>query len=89
MQYKYLFKQLKNKQLKKNVGTTDKIVRIVAAVLVAVLYFTGVISGTLAIVLLVFSAVFIATAFMSYCPLYSIFGIKTCPFNKDETTKVE
>jgi hypothetical protein len=63
--------------MKKNMGTTDKIVRIVAAIAVAVLYFTNVISGTLAIVLLLIAGIFILTSFISFCPLYWPFGIST------------
>jgi hypothetical protein len=63
--------------MKTNMGTTDKIIRTLLAVLIAVLYFTGVISGTLGIVLLVLSAVFLLTSFISFCPLYYPFGIST------------
>lgn len=60
-------------------GSTDKIIRIVIAAILGVLYYTGTISGTLGIVLLVLAGVFIATSLISFCPLYAIFGIKTCP----------
>lgn len=63
--------------MKKNVGTTDKAIRIIAAVLIAVLYFTNVISGTVAIVLGVLAAVFVLTSLVSVCPLYMPFGINT------------
>ena len=65
--------------MKKNMGTVDKAVRILAAVLIIVLYFTNVISGTLAIVLLVIAGAFIATSLISSCPLYLPFGISTRP----------
>ncbi len=64
--------------MKKNMGTTDRIIRTLIAVVVAVLYFTNVISGTVAIVLAVLGGVFILTSAVSFCPLYTIFGIKTC-----------
>lgn len=60
-----------------NMGTTDKIVRILLAALVIVLYFTGVISGLTAIILLVVAGIFIVTSFISFCPLYYPFGIST------------
>ena len=60
-------------------GNTDKIIRILAAVLIAVLYFTNLISGTLATILLVIAGVFILTSFISFCPLYLPFGISTKP----------
>ena len=64
--------------MKSNMGTTDKIIRIAAAVLIVILYFTGVITLTLGIVLLVIAGVFILTSLVSFCPLYSIFGVNTC-----------
>lgn len=63
--------------MKKNMGTLDKSIRIIAAVIIASLYFTKVISGTLAIILLVFAVVFIITSFISFCPLYPIIGLNT------------
>lgn len=64
--------------MKSNMGTTDKIIRIAAAVLIVILYFTGIISLTVGIVLLVIAGVFILTSLISFCPLYTIFGINTC-----------
>ncbi len=63
--------------MKKNMGTLDKIVRILAALVIAGLYFANVISGTIAIVLLVVAGIFILTSFISFCPLYFPFGIST------------
>lgn len=63
--------------MKKNMGTVDKVVRILVAIVIAGLYFANVISGTVAIVLLVLAGVFILTSFMSFCPLYAPFGIST------------
>jgi hypothetical protein len=64
--------------MKKNMGTIDKAVRIVIALVIAGLYFTNVISGTLGIVLLVLAAVFVLTSLVSTCPLYMPFGLSTC-----------
>lgn len=58
-------------------GTTDKVVRILAAVAIAIMYFTGAISGVTASILLVLAGVFILTSFISFCPLYLPFGIST------------
>ena len=58
-------------------GSSDKIIRIIIAAVIAVLYFTNVITGVLGIVLLIFAAVFVLTSFISFCPLYTIFGIST------------
>lgn len=70
--------------MKKNMGSTDKIIRIVLALVISVLYFSGTISGTLGLVLLILGAVFLLTSFISFCPLYVPFGISTC---KTEGTK--
>jgi hypothetical protein len=63
--------------MKKNMGTIDKVIRIMVAVVVVILYFTHVISGVLAIVLLALSAIFVITSLISFCPLYLPFGINT------------
>lgn len=63
--------------MKKNMGGLDRGLRILAAVAIALLYFTGVLSGTLAIILLVLAGVFILTGFISFCPLYYPFRIST------------
>lgn len=60
-----------------NMGTVDRTIRILVAVAVAVLYFTGRIGGTLAIVLGLFAAVFVVTSFIGTCPLYIPLGIST------------
>ena len=63
--------------MKQNMGTIDKVVRILVAIAIGILYFSHVISGTVAIVLLILAAIFIVTSFMSFCPLYLPFGIST------------
>ncbi|EEI94324.1 hypothetical protein HMPREF0765_0065 [Sphingobacterium spiritivorum ATCC 33300] len=63
--------------MKKNMGTADKTIRIGIAVVIAVLYFTNVISGTWAILLGILAIAFILTSFISFCPLYFPFGINT------------
>ncbi len=63
--------------MKKNMGIVDRIVRILIAVVIVALYFTHVINGTVAILLLVLSGIFILTSFVSFCPLYLPFGIST------------
>lgn len=68
--------------MKRNMGNTDRIVRVIIAILIAALYFTGTLTGTLGTVLLVVAAVFVATSVMSFCPLYTIFGLSTCPAEK-------
>ncbi len=63
--------------MKKNMGSLDRIVRILVALVIGILYFTNIISGTWVIVLLVVAAIFLLTGFVSFCPLYLPFGIST------------
>ena len=58
-------------------GTADRIIRIIGATVIAGLYFFKVITGTLAIILLIIAGIFILTSFVSFCPLYFPFGIST------------
>lgn len=64
--------------MKKNMGSADRIARVLIAILFAVLYFTNVVTGTLGIILLVLGGVFVLTSLVSFCPLYLPFGINTC-----------
>lgn len=59
-------------------GSADRIIRVIIAAIIGVLYFTGTISGTLGMVLLILAVVFVLTSVISFCPLYAPFGIKTC-----------
>jgi hypothetical protein len=70
--------------MKKNMGTVDKTLRVLAAAVIALLYYTEVISGTVAIVLMVFAIIFVITSFISICPLYPLFGINTGKKEKPE-----
>ncbi len=63
--------------MKANVGSADKVIRILLAIVVAVLYFTNQITGITAIILLIVAGILILTSFMSFCPLYWPFGIST------------
>ena len=64
--------------MKQNMGNADRIIRILAAAVIAVLYFTHTITGTLGYVLLALGAIFLLTSFIGFCPLYTLLGIKTC-----------
>jgi len=59
-------------------GAVDKTIRVIIAAVIGLLYYLGVISGTLAIVLMVFAIIFIVTSLISFCPLYTLFGMNTC-----------
>ena len=63
--------------MKKNIGTVYKVIRILVAVVIAVLFYTQVITGTLGIVLLALAVIFVITSFISFCPLYLPLGINT------------
>jgi len=63
--------------MKQNVGTIDRIIRLVVAAIFAVLYFTHVVSGTLGIVLLVLAVIFTLTAAIGICPIYLGFKLST------------
>lgn len=64
--------------MKKNMGTADRIIRTVIALVMIVLFVQGVISGTLGIILLVLSGILLLTSLVGFCPLYAPFGIRTC-----------
>lgn len=64
--------------MKKNMGNTDRIIRVLIAIVVIALYFSNLIAGTVGIVLLALAGIFVLTSLISFCPLYTIFGINTC-----------
>ena len=71
--------------MKKNMGSADRIIRVIIAAVIAVLFLTNVIGGTLGIVLLALAGIFLLTSLVNFCPLYAPFGISTCkvePQNK-------
>ena len=70
--------------MKKNMGTVDKVVRIIIALIIVILFYFKVITGTLGIVLIIASGIFLLTSFISFCPMYTIFGLSTCPLKKDK-----
>lgn len=67
--------------MKSNMGPLDKAIRIILAIVFAALYITKMVEGTVANVLLVLGAVFLLTSIISFCPLYTLFGISTCKKN--------
>ena len=60
-----------------NMGSYDRVIRLIIAVVIGVLYYMGVIPGTVGIILLILSAIFLLTSLVSFCPLYTIFGLNT------------
>jgi hypothetical protein len=63
--------------MKRNMSNTDRIIRVVLAALFAYLYFGGIVTGTLGIVLVVLGAVFLLTSIVAFCPLYAPFKFST------------
>jgi hypothetical protein len=70
--------------MKKNMGSVDRIVRVVLAAVLAILFFTKVVTGTIGIVLLALAVIFLLTSVVSFCPLYAPFGISTCSVKEKE-----
>ncbi|WP_336066255.1 DUF2892 domain-containing protein [Mesoflavibacter sp. CH_XMU1404-2] len=64
--------------MKKNMGALDKSLRVLIAIVIALLFYLDAIEGTLAYVLMAFAIIFLITSFISFCPLYTILGINTC-----------
>jgi len=62
----------------RNIGTPDRIIRIVIAVIFTILYATEILSGQWGIAILVIAVVMLLTAGVGFCPLYSLFGVNTC-----------
>ena len=64
--------------MKSNMGAIDRIIRILIVIVIAILYFTEVIEGRLALILGIIAVIFAITSFVRFCPLYWLMGIKTC-----------
>jgi hypothetical protein len=69
--------------MKKNMGIADRLIRVIIAAVLAILYFTNIISGTLGLILLIVAGIFLLTSVVSFCPLYAPFGIKTCAVKQE------
>lgn len=61
----------------KNMGSTDRIIRILIALIIGILYFTDTISGVVGGVLLIIGVILLLTGFIAFCPIYKPFGIRT------------
>jgi hypothetical protein len=59
-------------------GKTDRLIRVFISVILTLLYFTGMVSGAFGIMLIVIGGIFLATATIGFCPLYTLLGINTC-----------
>lgn len=65
--------------MKANMGNIDRVVRVLIAAVIGFLFWNGTIAGTLGMVLLVLAGVFVLTSVVSFCPLYTLVGLSTCP----------
>ena len=63
--------------MKKNLGSTDKVIRLVLAVVLLVLFFTNTVTGVAGIITLVAAAISAGTALINFCPLYAALGIRS------------
>ncbi len=70
--------------MKTNMGYADRIIRVILAIVFGVLYFTGTVTGIFGIILLILGAIFLITGFVSFCPLYTPFGLSTAPSKDNE-----
>ena len=68
----------------KNMGPLDRIIRVIIAAVIATLYFTNILTGTLGIILLALACIFVLTSFISFCPLYLPFGLSTLHKKKND-----
>jgi divalent metal cation (Fe/Co/Zn/Cd) transporter len=75
--YRNFYLILRREGMKKNMGSADRIIRTILAIVVAILYFTDQISGTAAIILGILAIIFLLTSFIGFCPLYLPFRIST------------
>jgi hypothetical protein len=69
---------MKSFTMKKNMGAADKIIRVLIALVVGILIYANVLSGTWALVAGIAALVLVATSLFRFCPLYALFGIHTC-----------
>lgn len=69
--------------MKKNMGPSDRIIRVIAAIVIVLLYITNTLSGTIGVVLLVVAGIFVLTSLVGSCPLYALFRISTCSVKRE------
>lgn len=74
--------------MKRNMGITDRVIRLIAAAAIATLFFSNVITGTLATVLLILGAILFLTSLVGYCPLYLALGLNTRSHHRPKGTAV-
>jgi len=65
--------------MNKNMGSADRIIRLIIAAIAVFLFYNGTLTGTMGIVALVVAAIFTLTSVVSFCPIYKMVGMSTCP----------
>ena len=68
--------------MKKNMGSTDRLLRLLLSFAMATLALTGLVTGTLGIILLAAAGIFLLTSIVGMCPIYTLIGVNTCPRKK-------
>jgi hypothetical protein len=68
--------------MKQNMGVADRIIRLIVAAFITFLFFNETITGITGIVLMALAFVFLLTSFISFCPLYTLFGLSTTTKDK-------
>ena len=68
--------------MKKNMGSVDRLIRLIIAAVLGFLFYNGTLTGTVGIVAVVVAGVFASTSLVSFCPLYPLLGINTCSVKK-------
>ncbi len=63
--------------MKKNMGNADRIIRVLIFAVTVILFFSGIVTGTLGYILMGVGSILLITSFINFCPIYSVLGIKT------------
>ena len=70
--------------MKRNMGKIDRILRVIAAIILAILYYTDIITGTIGLTVVIFAAVMFLTSLVGSCPPYQLIGINTCKIKEQK-----
>ena len=68
--------------MRKNIGIYDSLIRIIATIIIAILYFINVINGTLALILIILGVYLVLTGLLGWSPLYDLLSIRSCPMKE-------
>ncbi|APQ16079.1 YgaP family membrane protein [Maribacter hydrothermalis] len=68
--------------MKKNMGSTDRFIRIFIAVALLTTFYTDTVTGTLGYIMAAVAGILILTTFISFCPIYTVLGVNTCKIKK-------